>query len=107
MSEKIEIKEITIKIGRRELKLTPEEVRELHNKLGDLLGKKNGVQLVPYYPYYPVYPWWQPTVTIPYVADPYISPTWTITSGDCVKYELPVTGSTTFTFSVDGVVDAP
>ncbi len=97
MSEKIEIKEITIKIGRRELKLSPDEVKELHGKLGELLGKHDGIQLVPYYPYYPVYPWWQPTVTIPYIAEPTYNPTWTITGSST---NIPLTSTITSTSSL-------
>ena len=70
MSE-ISISKIVIKIGKKEIELSPEEAKELQNVLQETLGKNNTVYIPKPYPVYP-----NPN---PY---PYHIPYWTVTVGD-------------------------
>jgi hypothetical protein len=63
----IQIKEIVIKIGDKDIELTPDEARELKTILDELFDKKGMViptfVPIPYpvYPIVPTYPWSQGT----------------------------------------------
>jgi hypothetical protein len=53
MSKEVEISKIIIKIGKKEIKLSLEEARELQATLDDTLGTKETF-IIPTYPVYPV-----------------------------------------------------
>jgi hypothetical protein len=58
--EKPIVKEITLEIGNKEIKLSLEEAKNLHRALADLLNEPK-ITVTPYYPW----PWYQPS-TITY-----------------------------------------
>ena len=76
-----EIKKLTIKMGKHEVDLTPDEARELRDVLDDLFGKSERIVTVPQPYIVPTYPyrWWyyEPswkymptdTITVSYTAD--------------------------------------
>lgn len=72
MSEKkgVEIKRIVIRLGDKEVSLTPSEARELKDILKEMFGDQ--VVTPNTYHVYPVYPWYEP----------YRTDRWEVTVGD-------------------------
>lgn len=71
---KIEISEIKVKIGKKEVILTPDELRDLHKTIGDLLGEEGRHDHHYYH-----YNWNHPIYYYPIQAYP--TPYWTVTCG--------------------------
>ena len=65
MSDKVEIKDIRIAVGDKELFLTLKQARELKDVLGKLLGEDHTKEIITY-PFTP-----QPT---PYIKSPWVTP---------------------------------
>jgi hypothetical protein len=61
----VKVEKIVLKIGERELELSPEEVKELKEVLDKMFGDEKIVHhYYPHYPYYyPSYPTYPPTWT--------------------------------------------
>lgn len=57
MSKEVTVVQIVIKIGDVEIRLTPDEARELRGLLDDLIGD-TVKEYVPYTPLYRIYPYW-------------------------------------------------
>ena len=78
MKKEISIEKIVIKIGKKTLELTPDEVKELKLQIDEFIGVK---EYVPYYP----------TIILPYVApaEPYY-PQYEITWGP-ITYDICTT----------------
>ena len=53
----VEIKEFVLRIGKKELKLNVNEVKELQELLNKTFGNEK-IAYVPTYPYYPAYPYY-------------------------------------------------
>lgn len=53
---KSEITEICIKLGDKEIKLTMEEAKHLHENLSKIFPAGTRTEYVPYYPWWQVYP---------------------------------------------------
>ena len=70
----VEVKNIVIKIGEKEIVLNLEEAKELRKVLDDLLGVKFIEHYTPYFPYYQN---WNIT--------PYIGPQWPSGTIYCTK----------------------
>jgi hypothetical protein len=54
------IKKITLEIGGKEIDLTPDEVKQLHAALSELMDKPAEVRWYPYTPWYQQPNWYQP-----------------------------------------------
>ena len=68
MSNQVQVTQLKIRIGGREIELTPEEARKLYAALDELVGTKEVVKIYPSYPY----PIW-------INANDIQNPNWTIT----------------------------
>lgn len=73
MSDKVELKELVLKFGNKEIALTPDEAKQLKEILGELFGEEKTVINVPSYPIY-IERWYEPRVWR-YETLPYTSPT--------------------------------
>ncbi|MFA7100696.1 MAG: hypothetical protein WC196_02895 [Bacilli bacterium] len=58
MSDKNILKTITLDIEGKEIKLTPEQAKKLHNALAELFAPKEKEVSVPYPVYHPYRIWW-------------------------------------------------
>ena len=57
--EKVEIKNIEFKVGKKQLNLTVEEAKKLKSILDELFGKEIIKEIKEiYHPYFPYYRWW-------------------------------------------------
>lgn len=90
-NKEIKVSKIIINVGDKEIRVTPDEAKELYNVLSDLLGKKEVnpyfYPLIPYYPkIYKDYWIWdneQPIVT--YTDKTCTNASYGITSQDVIK----------------------
>lgn len=78
--DEIKVQEIVLNVKGKEIRLSPDEAKELLNCLEDVFGKKEGVTFYPYYVQPYVY-------TYPHYSDGTVS----ITVGDTVPYQLSQT----------------
>ena len=79
----IEVEQITIKIGKKQLVLSQEQANELLEVLGKLLGRPQIVEKIVEHPY-PYWRWW-------YVTQPQPYPTWTTSNTMVTKSNYTVT----------------
>jgi hypothetical protein len=56
MDKQIEISSIKITIGKKEIELSPEDAKKLHQALNDMFGKK---EIITQHEYYRYWPYWQ------------------------------------------------
>lgn len=59
MADKNILKTITLDVEGKEIKLTPDQAKKLHEALAELFAPKEKTVTVPYPVYYPYRVWWQ------------------------------------------------